>query len=411
MDRNKIAVLDFNGTGGAVVRRIRAMKVYAEVFPCKGTVLPAGVEDAAGAVLAGRGARTPEEALPGLSVPVLPDPGYGEEGDRALRYFLFGMCGLSPDWNMRSFVEEKTEEIRRRMGDGSALCAVSGGVDSAVCAALVHRAAGRRLHCVFVDTGLMRAGEPENVRQTMENLGLNLTMIDAEDRFLARLAGETDPERKRKIIGEEFIRVFEEEARKIGAVDFLVQGTIYPDVAESGVGNARFVKSHHNVGGLPSVVDFREIIEPLRELYKDEVREAGLALGLPRGTVMRQPFPGPGLAIRIIGEVTKEKLDILRAADRIFREEIASAGLDTEIWQYFVVLLDARPSAGAGVSAHGRYVAALRAVDSVDAVTAEWHRIPPEVLARASGRITAETPVGRVVLDITSKPPATIEWE
>ena len=292
------------------------------------------------------------------------------------------------------------------------MCALSGGVDSSVAAVLIHKAIGDQLVCIFVDHGLMRKNEGDEVERVFkEQFNLNLIRVNAEDRFLNRLKGVSDPETKRKIIGEEFIRVFEEEAKKIGKVDFLVQGTIYPDVIESGGDEAHLVKSHHNVGGLPENVEFEEIIEPLRDLFKDEVRRVGEELGIPKHMVWRQPFPGPGLAIRI-GDITREKLDILREADAIFREEIALAGLDKEIWQYFAVLTDMK---SVGVT-HGKrtydYTIALRGVTSIDGMSANWARIPHEVLDKISRRITAEVPhVNRVVYDITSKPPATIEWE
>ncbi len=278
---------------------------------------------------------------------------------------------------------------------------------------LVHKAVGSNLTCIFVDHGLLRKGEGDQVERTFKELfNLNLIRVNAQERFLNRLRGITDPEEKRKIIGEEFIRVFEEEARKIGSVDYLVQGTIYADVVESGVGDAAVIKSHHNVGGLPEHVDFREIIEPLRELFKDEVRMAGEELGIPEELVWRQPFPGPGLAIRIIGDVTEDKLKILREADAIFRDEIATAGLDREIWQYFAVLTGMRSVGVSGDERTYDYTIALRAVTSIDAMTAEWARIPHDVLERISNRIVNEVEhVNRVVYDITGKPPATIEWE
>ena len=289
---------------------------------------------------------------------------------------------------------------------------MSGGVDSAVAAALVHKAIGKNLTCVFVDHGLMRKDEAKQVMEVFKGkLGMNLRQIDASERFLNKLSGVKDPERKRKIIGEEFIRVFEEAAKQIGKVDYLVQGTIYPDIVESGVG-AALVKSHHNVGGLPSVVDFKEIIEPLRNLFKDEVRQAGFELGLDKDIVMRQPFPGPGLGIRIIGEITREKLDILREADYILRQEIALAGLDKDIWQYFAVLTDLRSVGVMGDKRTYDYTLGIRAVTSVDAMTADFARIPYEILAKISSRIVGEVKgINRVVYDITTKPPATIEWE
>ena len=298
------------------------------------------------------------------------------------------------------------------MGSGKVLLALSGGVDSSVCAALLAEAIGSQLTCVFVDHGLMRLNEGDEVEQAFSKWSMNFIRVNAESRFLLKLAGETEPERKRKIIGEEFIRVFEEEAKKIGAVDYLAQGTIYPDVIESGAGTAAVIKSHHNVGGLPDYVDFKEIIEPLNMLFKDEVRQLGRELGLPEYLVSRQPFPGPGLAIRIIGDITKEKADTLRQADFIFREEIAKTEQDKCLSQYFAVLTNTR---SVGVMGDGRtydYTLALRAVTTDDFMTADWARIPYEVLDRISVRIVNEVRgINRIVYDITSKPPATVEWE
>lgn len=334
-------------------------------------------------------------------------------GQKILERFLFDICGAKGDWDMNDYAKQAIEEIREKVGDKKVLLALSGGVDSSVCAVLLHKAIGKNLTCVFVDTGLMRKYEPEEVENVFKKqFDMNLVHVKAEKRFLEKLAGVTEPERKRKIIGEEFIRVFEEEAKKIGKVHFLAQGTIYPDVVESGVGDAALIKSHHNVGGLPEHVDFDEIIEPLRELFKDEVRELGEELGLPRHMVWRQPFPGPGLAIRVIGEITKEKLDLLRDVDFIFRDEIAKAELDEKIWQYFAVLTDMRSVGVMGDERTYDYTVALRGVTSVDAMTADWARIPYDVLGTISNRIINEVPhINRIVYDITSKPPATIEWE
>ena len=343
-------------------------------------------------------------------------------GQRALENFLYTGAGLTPDWTPGNVVAEQVELIRNQIGDGRVICGLSGGVDSSVAAALVQRAVGEQLTCVFVDHGLLRAGEAEQVeRDFVAATGVKLVIVDAVDRFLDALAGVSDPETKRKIIGREFIRVFEQAARDIVAdagahgeeVRFLVQGTLYPDVVESGGGEgAANIKSHHNVGGLPDDLQF-ELVEPLRTLFKDEVRAVGLELGVPEGIVWRQPFPGPGLGIRIVGEVTRERLEILRAADAIVREELTAAGLDREIWQCPVVLLaDVR---SVGVQGDGRtygHPIVLRPVSSEDAMTADWSRLPYELLAKVSNRITNEVrEVNRVVLDVTSKPPGTIEWE
>lgn len=341
-----------------------------------------------------------------------PEVNHTQHGTDMLRNFLYRVCGATGDWTMGDYKNRAIAQIREKVGDGKVLLALSGGVDSSVAAALLAEAVGSQLTCVFVDHGLMRKDEGDEVEAAFSRWDIHFVRVDAEARFLGKLAGVSDPETKRKIIGEEFIRVFEDEAKKLGKVDYLVQGTIYPDVIESGAGNAAVIKSHHNVGGLPDYVDFREIIEPLRLLFKDEVRQLGRELGLPEYLVMRQPFPGPGLAIRVIGEITKEKLDILREADFIFRDEIAKAHLEGTMNQYFAVLTNMR---SVGVMGDGRtydYTLALRSVTTTDFMTADWTRIPYEVLDRVSVRIVNEVAhINRIVYDITSKPPATIEWE
>lgn len=342
-----------------------------------------------------------------------PEVNHTVQGQQMLKNFLFNVCGCKGDWLMSDFAKKSIEALRTKIGDGKVLCALSGGVDSSVAAVMLHKAVGKQLTCVFVDNGLLRKNEGDEVEALFkEQFDINLIRANAQDRFLNKLAGVTEPEKKRKIIGEEFIRVFEAEAKKIGTVDFLVQGTIYPDVIESGAGDAAVIKSHHNVGGLPEHVDFKEIVEPLRDLFKDEVRQLGIELGIPEKFVWRQPFPGPGLAVRVIGEITEDKLAILREADAIFREEIANAGLDRDINQYFAVITDMR---SVGVMGDGRtydYTLALRAVTTNDFMTADWARIPFDVLERVSNRIINEVKhVNRLVYDITSKPPATIEWE
>ena len=338
------------------------------------------------------------------------------EGTKMLSNFVLNVCGCTGDWKMDAFVENTVKEIREKVGDGRVLLALSGGVDSSVAAGLLSKAIGKQLTCVFVDHGLLRKDEGDEVESVFGPEGqfdLNFIRVNAQQRYYDKLAGVTEPEAKRKIIGEEFIRIFEEEAKKIGAVDFLAQGTIYPDVVESGLGGeSAVIKSHHNVGGLPDYVDFKEIIEPLRDLFKDEVRKAGLELGIPEKLVFRQPFPGPGLGIRIIGEVTAEKVQIVQDADAIYREEIANAGLDQEINQYFAALTNMRSVGVMGDERTYDYAVALRAVKTIDFMTAESAELPYEVLNKVMNRIINEVKgVNRVFYDLTSKPPGTIEFE
>ena len=342
-----------------------------------------------------------------------PEVTHTELGKEIIRRFLYEICGCTGEWTMASFARTTVEKYRKELAGKKVLCALSGGVDSSVAAVLMHQAIGDDLICVFVDHGLLRKHEAENVEKTFRgHYKMNLICVDAKQRFLEALENVTEPERKRKIIGEEFIRVFEEEGRKIGKVHALVQGTIYPDVIESGLGDAATIKSHHNVGGLPDVIDFDEIIEPLRNLFKDEVRAVGEELGIPHEMVWRQPFPGPGLAVRILGGITEEKIRLTQDADAIFREEAAKAGLEKEISQYFAVLTDTRTVGVMGDARTYGYTVALRAVTTDDFMTADWARIPFEVLEKVSSRITNEVKnVSRVVYDITSKPPATVEWE
>ena len=336
-------------------------------------------------------------------------------GKAILENFLFRVCGCTGNWTPENFVAQSINAIRGQVGDGRVICALSGGVDSAVAASLIHAAVGDQITCIFVNNGLMRLEEPERVLDTFKrNMGLNMLYIDAADRFVGRLERITDPEEKRKIVGEEFIHVFEEAAAELENTEYLAQGTLYPDVIESRTPETRTaarIKTHHNVGGLPSDMKLR-LVEPLRYLFKDEVREVGVALGLPPEIVYRQPFPGPGLAIRIIGEVTPEKLDILRRCDWIVIDEIKGANLYRELWQTFAVLTDSRSVGVMGDDRTYSHVVAIRAVSSQDAMTADWVRLPYDVLARISNRIVNEVPqVNRVVYDITSKPPGTIEWE
>lgn len=430
MKQDMILILDLGSEENPrLAREIRALGVYSEIHPHDITLEEVkALPNVKGIILNGG----PNRVVDGVEidaakeiynhdVPVLladhkgdqPWPSDEEERKQALSNFVFGVCGAQPNWNMENFIADQVELIRQQVGDRKVLLALSGGVDSSVVAALLIRAIGKQLTCVHVNHGLLRKGEPEQVVEVFRHqMDANLIYVDAVDRFLDKLAGVSDPERKRKIIGAEFIRVFEEEARKLDGIEFLAQGTIYPDIVESGTKTAKMVKSHHNVGGLPEDIGFEGLVEPLRDLFKDEVRRVGIELGIPAELVWRQPFPGPGLAVRIMGEITEEKVKLLQDADAIFREEVANAGLERSISQYFAVLTANR---SVGVMGDGRtygVTVALRAVTTTDFMTADWAHLPYELLGRTSNRIINEVEgVNRVVYDITSKPPATIEWE
>ncbi|NLN27225.1 MAG: glutamine-hydrolyzing GMP synthase [Firmicutes bacterium] len=412
-------VVDFAGRRAQdIARLVREMNFYSEVWPAFDPPERFVADRPPGVIVAGEagdaGVRALAAALHAAGIPALVVEGDATGSGLAARIesFLKHECGLTPDWTVERFIDEQVAAIRAAAGEaGAIVCGLSGGVDSSVAAALVHRAVGDRLHTIFVNTGLMRAGEPERVEAAFrERFGPNFRHVDASARFLGKLAGVTDPEHKRRVIGEEFIRVFEEEARSIGDVRYLVQGTVYPDVIESGVGGG-LVKSHHNVGGLPERMAL-ELIEPLRYLFKDEVRRLGEALGLPRELVWRHPFPGPGLAVRVLGEVTPERVEIARRCDAIVTDELRRAGLMDDLWQAFAVLTEARTVGVRDDTRTYGYVAAVRTVTSRDAMSADWGRIPYDVLDAISRRILNEVPaIGRVVYDISPKPPSTIEWE
>ena len=433
MKQDMILILDLGSEENPrLAREIRALGVYSEIHPHDITAEElAALPNVKGIILNGGPNRVVDgveidaaKEIYNAPVPVLladhkgdqPWPEDAAARKEALSNFVFQVCGAQANWNMENFIADQVELIRQQVGDKKVLLALSGGVDSSVAGVLMAKAIGDQLTCVFVDHGLLRKNEGDEVEAVFGPNGpykLNFIRVNAQQRFYDKLAGVTDPERKRKIIGEEFIRVFEEEAKKIGAVDYLVQGTIYPDVVESGLGGeSAVIKSHHNVGGLPDYVDFKEIIEPLRDLFKDEVRKAGLELGIPEYLVFRQPFPGPGLGIRIIGEVTAEKVKIVQDADAIYREEIANAGLDKEINQYFAALTNMRSVGVMGDERTYDYAVALRAVKTIDFMTAESAEIPYEVLNKVMNRIINEVKgVNRVMYDLTSKPPGTIEFE
>ncbi|MCW7754360.1 glutamine-hydrolyzing GMP synthase [Desulfobotulus sp. H1] len=415
-----VVILDFGAINAQMVAKaVRQRNIYCEVLPYT-TEVDRIVALKPKALILQRGKacgeRTLGRELPAetaaLNLPVL-DMAVSSWEETEMRDFLVDTCGLSQDWTTEAFIDETVADLRVRIGDRKVLLAMSGGVDSSVCAALLHRAVGHQLTCVFVDHGCMRMDEPRQIEEVFRGqFGINLVSVNAEERFLKKLKGIRDPEKKRAIIGEEFIRVFEEEARKLGDLDYFVQGTIYPDIIESGWDGGKTVKAHHNVGGLPDRIDFKGILEPVKYLFKDEVRKVGEAMGIPHVVTRRQPFPGPGLAVRCLGELTLEKLEILRKADAIFRKSMDDRGYGTQASQYFAVLTNAQ---SVGVTDDARtygYVIALRAVQTTDFMTAGVVPLPIDFLTEVAGRIAAEVKdVNRVVYDITSKPPATIEWE
>ncbi len=429
MKQDMIVVLDLGSEENPkIAREIRALGVYSEIHPhditkaeldalpnVKGIILNGGKNRVVDGVEIDVSDEVYNYSVPVLSVDHKGGEPWPQDDDartEKLRAFLFDTCGVQANWNMENFIADQIELIRRQVGDGKVLLALSGGVDSSVVAALLIKAIGKQLTCVHVNHGLLRQGEPEQVvRVFRDEMDANLVYVDAVDRFLDKLAGVADPEQKRKIIGAEFIRVFEEEARKLSGVSFLGQGTIYPDIIESGTKTVKVVKSHHNVGGLPEDLDF-ELVEPLKMLFKDEVRACGAALGLPDNMVYRQPFPGPGLGVRCLGAITRDRLEAVRASDAILREEFAAAGLEGKVWQYFTVVPDIKSVGVREGKRADEWPVILRAVNTIDAMTAEIEEIPYALLKKITARITSEVPgVNRVLYDLTPKPTGTIEWE